>query len=134
MKAVVKKLHKKSKVLSKKISKVSFSSCFNFIKINNYKPLFTIIVIAFVGFLLYRGVSNSVVVSQSEIIRRISKHVSLPESAPLSVVRVDNAETLRVQNEFYKDINEGDYILAYRTMVVIYDLRNDKVVRITSSR
>lgn len=131
MKALVKKLHKKSKVLSKKITKVNFSSLF---KIKNHKPLFAVIVFVFIGLLLYRGISNSVVVSQSEIIRRISKHVELPNNPPLSVVRVDNAENLRVQNSFYQDINEGDYILAYRTMVVIYDLRNDKIVRVTSSR
>ena len=132
MKKAIKNLNKKAKNISGKISK---SKCFNFICNKDHLKYFAVIIIlVFIGFLVYRGLSNSVVVSQSEIIRRVSKHVDLPNTDPLSVVRVDNAENLRKQSYFYDNINEGDYIVAYRTIVVIYDLRNDKITRVTRSK
>jgi hypothetical protein len=68
-----------------------------------------------------------VIVSQSEIISRAGKLVPLPQTPPDEVVRVQDEENLRLQNPFYHDIKEGDYILIYNNMAVIYDLRNNVV-------
>lgn len=78
-------------------------------------------------FFIGKTFANEVVVSQSEIIARVSKLTMLPPEAPYDVVRVQDGEELRKQNPFYKDIKEGDYILMYRDMAVIYDLRNNLV-------
>jgi hypothetical protein len=78
-------------------------------------------------FFIGKTFANEVVVSQSEIIARVSKLTMLPPEAPYDVVRVQDGEELRKQNPFYKDIKEGDYILMYRDMAVIYDLRNNVV-------
>ncbi len=73
-------------------------------------------------------VANNVVVSESEIIRRIKTHTSVPNEEPISIVRVQDAESLRLQHAFYKDVKEGNYIVVYKDKVIIYDLRGDRVV------
>jgi hypothetical protein len=45
-----------------------------------------------------------------------------------ALVRVQDEETLRKQNTFYKDVREGEYILIYKNLAIIYDLRNNIVV------
>lgn len=72
--------------------------------------------------------ANEIVVSQSEIISRVGKLISLPSENPFEIVRVQDEEDLRKQNEFYKDVKEGDYILMYKNLAVIYDLRTNTIV------
>jgi len=74
--------------------------------------------------------ANEVVVSQSEIIARVGKLTLLPPEAPYEIVRVQDEEDLKKQNEFYKDVKEGDYILMYKKVAIIYDLRNNAIVAI----
>lgn len=71
---------------------------------------------------------NDVVVSKSEIVDRVSKLTSLPQGAPDAVVRVQDPETLKKQNDFYVNVKEGDYIVMYPKMAVIYDLRNNSII------
>ena len=93
-----------------------------------------------VGVLLFSGVSyglysyynptlkNDVVVSKSEIVDRVSKLTTIPEGEPDAVVRVQDPDTLKKQNIFYTNVKEGDYIVMYPKMAVIYDLRNNSIV------
>lgn len=93
-----------------------------------------------VGVLLFSGVSyglysyynptlkNDVVVSKSEIVDRVSKLTAIPEGEPDAVVRVQDPETLKKQNIFYTNVKEGDYIVMYPKIAVIYDLRNNSIV------
>lgn len=74
--------------------------------------------------------ANEVVVSQSEIVARVGKLTSLPNEDPYEIVRVQDEEDLRKQNPFYKDVREGQYILVYKNLAVIYDLRNNTIVGI----
>jgi hypothetical protein len=73
-------------------------------------------------------VSKTVVVSEQEIIKKIKTHTSTPEEDPIAVVRVQNADTLRTQQPFYKDVQEGDYIVIFSHTIIIYNLREDKIV------
>jgi hypothetical protein len=84
------------------------------------------------GSYLYIGktFANEVVVSQSEIVARVGKLTSLPAEDPYEIVRVQDEEDLRKQNPFYKDVKEGQYILVYKNLAVIYDLRNNTIVGI----
>ncbi len=79
-------------------------------------------------FYLHKTVSESVIVSESEILNKVSKQVILPQDGLVSVKRVQDAITLKNQNEFYKDIKIGDYIIIYKTKIVIYDFMKDKVM------
>lgn len=91
-----------------------------------------IVVSMLYGSYLYIGktFANEVVVSQSEIVARVAKLTSLPSEEPYEIVRVQDEEDLRKQNPFYKDVKEGQYILMYKNMAVIYDLRNNSIVGI----
>jgi hypothetical protein len=84
---------------------------------------------AFIG----NSVANDVVVSQSEIIARIAKHTELPEGAPEAIVRVQDPVTLQKQAALYENVKEGDYIVIYPSLAVVYDLRNDHIVALKSS-
>jgi hypothetical protein len=72
--------------------------------------------------------ANDIVVSKSEILARAAKHADLPSGNPDAVVRVQDPETLKKQNDFYANVKEGDYIIMYPNVAIIYDLRNDSVV------
>jgi len=85
---------------------------------------------AFIG----NSIANDVVVSQSEIISRIGKHIELPEGTPEAIVRVQDAETLQKQAALYENVKEGDYIVVYPTLAVVYDLRNDRIVALKTTR
>ena len=79
-------------------------------------------------FFIGKTFANEVVISQSEIVARVGRLTTLPEGLPDEIVRVQDGEDLRKQNSFYKDIEEGNYILMYKDTAVIYDLRADRVV------
>lgn len=78
--------------------------------------------------LIGNSIANDVVVSKSEILLRVGKHIELPEGEPEAVVRVQDPETLQKQNGLYENVKEGDYIVVYPTLAVVYDLRNDHIV------
>jgi hypothetical protein len=85
---------------------------------------------AFIG----NSVSNNIVVSQSEIVARIARHTQLPAGAPEAVVRVQDPETLQKENNLYENVKEGDYIVIYPELAVVYDLRNDLIVALKSTQ
>ena len=91
-----------------------------------------IVVAMLYGSYLYIGKSfaNEVVVSQSEIVSRVGKLTSLPAEDPYEIVRVQDEDDLRKQNPFYKNIKEGQYILIYKNLAVIYDFRSNSIVGI----
>lgn len=101
---------------------------------SSFKIVITAVVVTSMlyGSYLYIGktFANEIVVSQSEIVARVGKLMSLPTEDPYEIVRVQDEEDLRKQNLFYKDIKEGDYILIYKNLAVIYDLRNNRIMGI----
>ena len=83
--------------------------------------------------LVGKSVENDVVISQSEILARISKHTMLPAGNPEAVVRVQDADALQKEAIIYQNVKIGDYIVVYPSIVVVYDLYNDKIVALKSS-
>jgi hypothetical protein len=77
-----------------------------------------------------KSFANEVVVSQSEIIARVAKLTPVPQEDPEEIVRVQDPEILKKQNSFYNDVKEGDYILMYPNLAVIYDLRSNSIVAV----
>ena len=102
-----------------------------------FKVLVGVVVCSSLLYASYRFIgktfANEVVVSQSEIISRVAKLTPLPSGEPYEIVRVQDGEDLKKQNPFYQDIKEGDYILMYKEMAVIYDLRNNTIVNMKKS-
>lgn len=72
--------------------------------------------------------ANEVVISKSEIVSRVAKLVPVPAEPPYDVVRVEDGVNLQRQNPFYKDVKEGDYILMYKDVAIVYDLRSNAIV------
>lgn len=99
--------------------------------------LFFVSIISSVAYGAYSFVGSSVaedvIVSKSEIVKRVTKFITLPDGEPEAVVRVEDAETLKKQNGFYEGVKEGDYILVYQKIAIIYDLRNDAIVGLKST-
>ena len=91
-----------------------------------------LVIVPFYGAYAYIGktVANEIVISKSQILDRVSKHMDLPLGDPLAVVRVQDADTLKKQNSFYDQIKSGDYIIMYKSKAIIYDLRNDNVLAV----
>lgn len=83
---------------------------------------------AFIG----NSVAQEVVISESEILTRIKKHTPLPDEKPESVARVQDPEALRGQAGLYENIKVGDYIVIYKSVAVVYDLRNDRIIALKS--
>lgn len=81
-------------------------------------------VYAYIG----KTVANEIVISKSQILERVAKHMTLPKGSPLAVVRVQDADVLKKQNAFYDQIKSGDYIIMYKSQAIIYDLRNDIIL------
>lgn len=77
--------------------------------------------------------ANEVIISKSEIVSRVSKLAPVPEEPPYDVVRVEDGVNLQKQNPFYKDVKEGDYILIYKDMAIVYDLRSNAIVAMRTS-
>lgn len=104
---------------------------------NTFKILLGILFcyILFYGLYTYfnKSFANDVVISQSEIIDRVAKLTIVPLGAPNAIVRVENAEKLKLQNVFYENIKNGDYIIMYPKMAIIYDLMNNSIVAIKKS-
>ena len=51
--------------------------------------------------------------SNSDILSRTAAHIILPKGDPKRIIRINNVESLRAQNDFYKGIEEGDFIIIY---------------------
>ena len=114
-----------SKILLKNIllSRIFYVSC-------KYVLILIIASLVVYGGYLYIGsnFANDVIVSKSEIVARVAKLMAVPQENPEKVVRVQDADTLKSQNPFYNDVKEGDYIVMYPSLAVIYDLRNNTII------
>jgi hypothetical protein len=80
-----------------------------------------------------KSFAGDVVISKSEIVARVAKLTSLPPGEPDRVVRVQEPQVLKSQNEFYQDVSEGDYIIMYPTRAIIYSLKKDRIVNSKST-
>lgn len=84
--------------------------------------------VSYGGYALWDKVNAESLISQDEIILRVKKHIELPSIKPEEVVRVEDSNSLKKQNSFYQDIQEGNYIILYSNMAIIYDLQKDEII------
>lgn len=81
-----------------------------------------------------KSFANEIIVSQSEILSRVGQLTEIPNEEPDQIVRVQDESVLRHQNPFYQDVKEGDYIIMYKRVAIIYDLRNDVIVALKRTK
>lgn len=66
----------------------------------------------------------------SVLLTRVNRHVSLPAGAP-SVEHVSQIAALKQVNPlFYQDLEDGDWILRYPSVLVVYRAEIDRVIRV----
>ncbi len=74
-------------------------------------------------------VNGKVSTSPEQIIEAVSHHILLPTSTP-QIAAVQDAEKLSGAQAFFKGTSNGDVVLVYETMVVIYRPSEDIVVAV----
>ncbi len=74
--------------------------------------------------------TNAESVSQEMVLERLGEQLVLPSEEPLNVVRVSNAKDLKEQDEFYEAIKNGDYIIVYDNLSLIYNFDQKLIKKI----
>ncbi|MCF7843741.1 hypothetical protein K9M47_02485 [Candidatus Gracilibacteria bacterium] len=62
-----------------------------------------------------------------QIIKAVSRHILLPDTIP-QVAAVQDAKKLSTSQTFFKDAINGDVVLVYKTVIIIYRPSQDIVV------
>lgn len=80
----------------------------------------------FILFIVLYGViksnrTNAESITQDTVISQLSKTISLPDDGLISIMRVSDAKTLSTQDNLYKNVKNGDYIIVFKSMVLVYD-------------
>jgi len=111
-------LYKKNK------RRISFAKLFKLVFASVAFLSLTFIVI-YVVFL--NNKTNAESVNQGTVLTQLSKNFVLPEEEVVSMMRVSNAKELSSQDTFYKNVKNGDYIIVYKSMVIIYNFDKNLV-------
>lgn len=97
---------------------------------NSFKRFFklgflSVALLAIVGTVIYGIIfgtkTNAESITQDTVLSQLEEHLFLPEVEPISLMRVSNAKELAAQDVFYKDIKNGDYIIVFENLLLIYD-------------
>jgi hypothetical protein len=105
----------------------------------SFKVMFLSIVSGLVVVIVIFGYINSAKtkaesVTQENVISQLSKQISLPNETPVTFLRVSDAKSLSLQDEFYKNVQNGDYIIVYSSMALVYDFSNNKIENVKTIR
>lgn len=91
--------------------------------------IFGVYKLALSGYDYYTGESASKTLSEKEIANRISEHMIVPREDMSMMIKVKDSDGMRKQSAFYKDVQKGDYVVVYPSLAVIYNQKEDRVVR-----
>ena len=127
-----KKTEKQVKIIKKENTELPLSGNLferNRKRISAFKLLRLIFVSStsiFILFIILYGViksnrTNAESITQDTVISQLSKTINLPENDLVSIMRVSDAKTLSNQDNLYKNVKNGDYIIVFKSMVLVYD-------------
>ena len=72
--------------------------------------------------------------SDTYILEKVGSLTALPKGElPIKIVRVDDPDSLRKENQFYAKVKEGDYIIAYPKFIIIYDAIHNEIKNVIQS-
>lgn len=91
--------------------------------------IFGVYKLASIGISYYTGESTSKTLSEKEIVSRIATHMIVPKEEVSMMIKVKDGEGMRRESAFYKDVQKGDYVVVYPSLAVIYNQKEDRVVR-----
>lgn len=104
------------------------------------KIIFTLLFLATLGGLIYsqyelyklKDPTYQQKVAESEmqkIVSKVSKLILLPEENP-QIVIVQDVDKLRPLQPFFKDAENGDYVLVYQNLALIYSPTKNKLINV----
>jgi hypothetical protein len=65
----------------------------------------------------------------NQIIEAVSKHIILPDTVP-QIAAVQDAAKLSSSQEFFKDTVDGDVVIVYENMIIVYRPSKDLLVAV----
>lgn len=68
-------------------------------------------------------------VTPNQIVEAVAKHIILPDTAP-QIASIQDAKKLSTSQAFFKDAVNGDVVLVYQTMIVIYRPTQDVLIAV----
>ena len=104
--------------------RISFSRSFKIMFLSIISGLIVIIVIF--GY-INSARTKAESITQEDVIYQLSKEIVLPDEVPTTFLRVSDAKTLTLQDEFYKNVQNGDYIIVYSSLALVYNFSDNKI-------
>jgi hypothetical protein len=111
--------------------RISFSRSFKIMFLSLVSGLMVVIVIF--GY-INSARTKAESITQDNVISQLSKQIVLPNEIPTTFLRVSDAKTLALQDEFYKNVQNGDYIIVYSSMALVYDFSNNRIENVKTIR
>ena len=74
--------------------------------------------------------TNAESITQEMVLERLGEHLVLPETEPTKIMRVSEAKELATQDEFYETIKNGDYIIVYDNLSLIFNFDQKLIKKI----
>lgn len=68
-------------------------------------------------------------VTPEQILEAVARHMILPDVVP-SIAAVQDAAKLSSSQEFFKDVMNGDSVIVYPTMIIVYRSTQDIIVAV----
>ena len=127
MKSKNEQLPLKGNLYEKNKRRISFSKTLKLLFLSSVSTLVIIIIIY--GF-INSSRTNAESITQESVISQLSKQIVLPDEVPSTFLRVSDAQTLASQDDFYKNTKNGDYIIVYSSLALVYDFSDDKIENI----
>lgn len=68
-------------------------------------------------------------VTPNQILEAVARHMILPDTVP-QVATVEDAKKLSATQDFFKDVINGDVVVVYETMIVVYRPSSDILIAV----
>lgn len=96
-------------------------SAFKLLRLVFVSSSFVFLVIVVLYGVIKSSRTNAESITQDTVISQLSKSIDLPDNGLVSIMRVSDAKTLSNQDSLYKNVKNGDYIIVFKTMILVYD-------------
>ena len=125
------KLSLRGNLYKKNKRRVSFSKL---LKIGFISTTFVVIIFTSIYVLFLTNYTSAESISQKTVLNKLSQTLVLPDQAPSDLRRVSNADQLAKEDPFYKNVQNGDYIIFFKNMIVIFDFNKGLIKNVKTAQ
>lgn len=68
-------------------------------------------------------------VTPNQILEAVARHMILPDTVP-QIATVEDAKKLTATQDFFKDVVNGDAVIVYETMIIVYRPSTDILIAV----